>query len=150
MSLSPDDFVIPVDLSDLDKAPAEQDSASVNVEVHDNSGPVEVDLSHDKHELAQIGAKIYEGLLGQLDHEIDYHIQENAAKIKAEEDRRANKRNFNRMLTLVGALVIGLIVTFTLSHGYLGHFGFALAPYSFTITILLDSSLALYSFIKRY
>lgn len=73
------------------------------------------------------------------------------------EDIRANKRNFNRMMTLLGALLIGLVVTWMLSHPLvLGSFGIApstakmLAPYSFTITILLDSSLALYSYVRKY
>lgn len=72
------------------------------------------------------------------------------AEAKAEEDKRANKRNFNRMLTLVAALIIGLAVTFILNHGYLGHWGPALAPYSFVITVMLDSFLAAYSYIRHY
>lgn len=66
------------------------------------------------------------------------------------EDIRANHRNLNRMLTLIGALMIGLVVTYVLTHGYLGHVGVALAPYAFVITVLLDSSLAAYSFIRHY
>ena len=76
---------------------------------------------------------------------------------QAIEDERANKRNFNRMLTLVGALLIGLVVTYVLSHpAVLAAVGVApttakmLAPYSFTITILLDSGLALYSYVRHY
>lgn len=73
--------------------------------------------------------------------------------IKEREDReneRANKRNFNRMITLLGALLIGLVVTFTLSSDYFGHVGKLLAPYSFVITIIMDSGLALYGYIKKY
>lgn len=66
------------------------------------------------------------------------------------EDKRANHRNFNRMLTLIFALMIGLVVTYVLTHGYLGKTGSHLAPYSFVITVLLDSTLALYSLIRRY
>jgi hypothetical protein len=65
------------------------------------------------------------------------------------EDSRANHRNFNRMLTLVGAMVIGLIVTYGLYHGWIPD-GKALGPYSFTITIAMDTGLALYGLIKRY
>jgi hypothetical protein len=67
------------------------------------------------------------------------------------EDVRANKRNFNRMMTLLGALVIGLVVTYSLGHDWYGAWAsHTLAPYAFTITILLDSSLALYSYVKKY
>jgi hypothetical protein len=66
------------------------------------------------------------------------------------ENERANKRNLNRLLTLIGALVIGMIVTYVLQGSYLGHTGKELAPYSFTITIFMDSALAVYGFIKHY
>lgn len=73
------------------------------------------------------------------------------------EDSRANHRNLNRMLTLVGALLIGLIVTYTLGHpALLVQVGVSpatskmLAPYSFVITVMLDTSLALYSLIRKY
>lgn len=74
--------------------------------------------------------------------------------IKEREDRenfRANKRNFNRMLTLVGALVIGLVVTFVLTTpGMIPANWKFLAPYTFVITILLDCGLAVYGYIKKY
>lgn len=66
------------------------------------------------------------------------------------EDTRANRRNRNRMLTLLGALVIGLGVTYILNAGYLGTFGPVLAPYAFTITIAMDSTLAAYSWLRHY
>lgn len=72
------------------------------------------------------------------------------AERQAIEDERANKRNFNRLLTLIGALVIGLFVTYSLEHGWYGAFGTTLAPYSFCITILLDSALAVYGLVKHY
>lgn len=87
----------------------------------------------------------------------DQHVREMIddalANREQRENWRANKRNFNRMLTLFGALVIGLIVTFILYHPvmfHLPHWAMALAPYSFVITILMDSSLALYSYVKKY
>lgn len=74
--------------------------------------------------------------------------------IKEREDRenfRANKRNFNRMLTLFGALVIGLVVTFVLTTpGMIPANWKFLAPYTFVITIVLDSGLALYGYIRKY
>lgn len=74
--------------------------------------------------------------------------------IKEREDRennRANKRNFNRMLTLFGALAIGLVVTFVLTTpGMIPASWKFLAPYTFVITIVLDSGLALYGYIKKY
>lgn len=76
---------------------------------------------------------------------------------EARENKRANHRNLNRMLTLFGALVIGLIVTYGLEHGGFPMFGVTLppstkllAPYAFVITIAMDSTLALYSFIRHY
>lgn len=75
--------------------------------------------------------------------------------IKDREDReneRANKRNINRLFTLIGALVIGLMVTFTLTTpGILSaHTDKLVGPYAFTITILMDSGLAIYGLIKHY
>lgn len=69
------------------------------------------------------------------------------------EDTRANRRNFNRMMTLFGALLISLIVTYVLSHP-----GTILSksicktwgPYSFAITILLDSALTVYAYLRHY
>jgi hypothetical protein len=70
---------------------------------------------------------------------------------KEAEDYRANKRNFNRMLTLFGALVIGLIVTYALTTpGIVPPSLKFLAPYTFVITIVLDSGLALYGYIRKY
>lgn len=70
------------------------------------------------------------------------------AKRQAIEDTRANHRNFNRMLTLIGALLIGIAVVYTLPK--LGHLGQVLGPYAFVITVALDTFLAAYSFIKHY
>lgn len=74
--------------------------------------------------------------------------------IKEREDRenhRANKRNLNRMLTLLAALIIGLVVTFLLTTpGMIPASWKFLTPYNFVITILLDSGLALYGFIRKY
>jgi hypothetical protein len=90
-----------------------------------------------------------------IDGEFDNHVTELVNGVLSDrqkaEDIRADKRNFNRMLTLLGALVIGLFVTYTLGHNWYGdNWSHMLAPYSFTITILLDSSLALYSYIRKY
>lgn len=73
------------------------------------------------------------------------------------EDSRANHRNLNRMLTLIGALLIGLVVTWNLitpnspAMQVMGpHLAKTLSPYSFVITVMLDCSLAAYSLIKKY
>lgn len=73
------------------------------------------------------------------------------------EDQRANHRNLNRMLTLIGALLIGLALTFVFTHpailaavGISGPVVKTLEPYTFVITIFMDSSLAAYSFFKKY
>jgi len=75
---------------------------------------------------------------------------------EARENVRANHRNLNRMMTLLGALVIGLVVVFVLSHNgipglvALPSWCAGLAPYAFVITILMDSALALYGYIRHY
>ena len=66
------------------------------------------------------------------------------------EDARANYRNRNRALTLVFALIISFVLTYVFTHGLLGPTGTKLAPYSFVITILLDSTLTLYAYIRKY
>lgn len=73
------------------------------------------------------------------------------------EDSRANHRNLNRMLTLFGALFIGLALTWCFTHpeifialGIPPAAIKTLAPYTFVITIFMDSSLAAYSFFKKY
>jgi hypothetical protein len=67
------------------------------------------------------------------------------------EDKRANKRNENRLYTLLGALLIGIVVTYCLTTPGILPKGVAwMEPYAFTITIFLDSSLALYSYFRKY
>lgn len=67
------------------------------------------------------------------------------------ENKRANKRNENRLYTLLGALLIGIVVTYCLTTpGILPKSVSWMEPYAFTITIFLDSSLALYSYFKKY
>jgi hypothetical protein len=91
---------------------------------------------------------------GSWPSEADEHVREiisNAINEREQrENKRANHRNLNRLLTLLGALVIGLAVTFVLNSGVLGAVGVALSPYAFSITILMDSGLAVYGFIKHY
>jgi hypothetical protein len=76
--------------------------------------------------------------------------EETQTQRQAIEDARAIYRNRNRFLTLGFALVISLVLTFVFTHGYLGPLGVSLAPYSFVITIALDSLLTLYAYIRRY
>ena len=73
------------------------------------------------------------------------------------EDQRANHRNLNRFLTLMGALLIGLAVTFLLTNdGIPGVWQMPesiakpLAPYTFVITIFMDSALAAYAWVRKY
>lgn len=91
---------------------------------------------------------------GEWPAEADQHVRgliSDAIKDReARENVRANHRNLNRMLTLVFTLLAGLGITFLLNGGYLGHFGIALAPYSFVITVTGDTFLTLYSLLKHY
>lgn len=67
------------------------------------------------------------------------------------EDVRSVRRNRNRMWTLLVALLLGFIVTYTLSNDVFGPWASnTFGPYSFVITVLLDSGLALYAYIRRY
>ena len=91
-----------------------------------------------------------------MDERVRQLISEAINAREVRENKRANHRNFNRMLTLMGALVIGLIVTYVLSHDgipgvlTLPAWTHGLAPYAFVITVAMDSLLALYSFIRHY
>jgi hypothetical protein len=87
---------------------------------------------------------------GEFDNRVMQLINGVIEERERRENERANHRNLNRMLTLFGALIIGLIVTWMLNENILGHDGKILAPYSFVITILMDSGLALYGYIKHY
>jgi len=73
------------------------------------------------------------------------------------EDQRSIYRNRNRFLTLAVALLLGLVITYILNNRGIPTLGLTLpksiiklAPYSFVITVLLDSSLAAYAYVKRY
>jgi hypothetical protein len=65
------------------------------------------------------------------------------------EEVRANHRNFNRMMTLAVAIVLGFAVTYGLTNNLVPD-GKALGPYSFCITVLLDTALAAYALVKHY
>lgn len=80
-----------------------------------------------------------------------YDVKEQDADRQALEDLRAIRRNRNRFLTLLAALGIGLCVTYLLTTpGILPKWMLHYAPYSFVITVLLDSGLAAYAYIRRY
>lgn len=83
-----------------------------------------------------------------FDARIDQRIKNAEDKRQAIEDVRANKRNFNRMMTLLGAILIGLVVVWTLPR--LGHVGAVLSPYSFVITVLCDAAITVYAYFRHY
>ena len=95
-------------------------------------------------------------LSGDFDNRVMELVEGAIKEREARENKRANHRNFNRMLTLFGALVIGLIVTYVLQHQgipglvTLPKSTHTLAPYAFVITVALDMGLAAYSFIRHY
>ena len=66
------------------------------------------------------------------------------------ENERANRRNLNRFVALVFALVIGLLLTYGFGNHWFGPEGAKLQPYSFVITIFLDASVVAYALIKHY
>lgn len=67
---------------------------------------------------------------------------------QSNEDQRAIRRNRNRMFTLFGAILIGLLVVWTLPR--LGGTGKLLEPYSFVITVLMDTAFTVYAYFRRY
>lgn len=92
---------------------------------------------------------------GEWPQEADRHVRGliNQAIIAREqrENVRANHRNFNRMLTLFGALVISFVLTWLLYYDHsLPMWAHKLAPFSFAITILMDSSFTVYALIRHY
>lgn len=92
---------------------------------------------------------------GEWPAEADAHVRglidQAQSEREARENKRANHRNFNRMLTLFGALVISFVLTWLLYY-YPGLplWAHKLAPFSFAITILMDSSFTVYALIKHY
>lgn len=73
------------------------------------------------------------------------------AQRQAVEDTRSVRRNRNRMWTLLFGLLISIVITWTLSHDVFGpHISHTWGPYSFAITIALDSTLTVYAYIRRY
>lgn len=85
---------------------------------------------------------------GEFDDRVKKLIQDADRERQKIEDVRANRRNRNRLMTMLGAIVIGLAIVWTLPH--LGPMGKALEPYSFIATVSLDTLLTLYAYIKRY
>jgi len=148
-----------------DKTAATADPRTVGM---DAETAVNVTRDNGSHEVTTVrdGVVSYDATTDSETHtaghwpvEADQHVREiidgAIAEREARENTRANHRNFNRMLTLFGALLIGLVVTYTLQHGEILGFRLppwapGLAPYSFVITVALDSFLALYSFIRHY
>jgi hypothetical protein len=63
-------------------------------------------------------------------------------KRKEAEDARAMARNKNRLATLLGAVVIGMIITWM---GQSRLIPAAIVPYTFVITILCDSAFTFYA-----
>jgi hypothetical protein len=79
------------------------------------------------------------------------HVAMVNAQRQALEDTRSIRRNRNRFASLAGALLISTLLTYCFQHAYLGpHLSAMLAPYSFVITITLDSVITLYALLRRY
>ena len=90
-----------------------------------------------------------------MDGEFDNHVMDLVNGVlknrQDAEDLRAYKRNENRMITLIAAMLIGIFVTYSLGHDWYGMWvTHTFGPYNFVITIMFDSALALYSLIKKY
>jgi hypothetical protein len=100
--------------------------------------------SHHGHKVDfQVDSKADDVLSGSFDDRVKSIVNGAIQEREERENFRANKRNFNRMLTLFGALAIGLVVTFVLTTP-------GIIPANWKFTIVLDSGLALYGYIKKY
>lgn len=121
---------------------------------HDTTHIVDGQVTYDAHDVKTTDVH------GQWPAEADEHVRNLIRQAQFEREQRenvrANHRNLNRMMTLFGALFIGLIVTYILTNdGVPGLFvlppwSHGLIPYAFVITILMDSGLALYGYIRHY
>lgn len=116
---------------------------------HNQTRIVGDQVTYDEHDTSD------RNVHGTWSAEADEHVRSLITKAMQEreqrEDVRANHRNLNRGLTLVGALVIGLILTYLLNYvPHLPHWMYVLAPFTFVITILLDSAFVFYSLYKHY
>lgn len=101
---------------------------------------------------------------GTLDDRIDEIVDGRIRNVMSEREKRenirANHRNKNRLLTLAGAIIIGIIVTYFFQNNGFPILGLhhvlaktvatTLYGYSFVVTVTLDASLALYSYVKHY
>ena len=85
---------------------------------------------------------------GEFDDRVKGLIETAEHERQAIEDLRAIRRNRNRLMTMLAAIVIGLAIVWTLPR--MGSVGKAMEPYSFIATVALDTLLTLYAYIKRY
>lgn len=76
-----------------------------------------------------------------------YELREQDKERQETEDIRAIRRNRNRFITLVAALVMGFLVPYLFVV-------FSLPPslqrYTFVITIIPDALITLYAYVRRY
>lgn len=140
------------------------DNGKDNAPAYTEDKTITVHATHHDHQV-EFKSDITDELSGEFDDRVnklvDGRVKQTVAQILADrqaaEDRRAFHRNFNRMMTLAGALVIGTVLTFLFQHnGLPGVFTFpkwfvkTYEPYTFIITLAMDSALAAYGLIKRY
>lgn len=123
-----------------DRVPADY-QRTVDVERHTT------EHVHGKQTTFDTETKTDDSAGGVFDNRVVTLIDGRLAARKAAEDKRANHRNFNRLMTLVGAVAIGLVITYMAQNGLIPK---AYAPYTFVITVLLDSSFSFYALIKHY
>ena len=133
----PDRRTAPADKKEWEKA--EEMLSQIESEVASDDGkPVTLDIDEEtsKHIKVRMDARVLK-LIDAKD-----------ARRERLEQVRANHRNFNRTLTLVLTIVLGLVITWTLPH--FGHLGKVLQPYSFIITITMDLLVTGWAYMKHY
>jgi hypothetical protein len=99
---------------------------------------------HDVH--VDVQTDTDDRLTGEFDDRVMRLIQRADSERQEIEDVRANRRNRNRFLTLVVALVMGFLTPIGLKWMGLAW----LLPYAFAIILVPDAMITAWAYIKRY
>lgn len=97
-------------------------------------------------ETNMVAANLRDILPAMIQDEVRREEQEKAQSAKAEEDKRANHRNFNRLMMLVVAMVWSFIAPTLM----IALWGPGSLKYSLFVTILPDACLTVYALIRKY
>lgn len=146
---------VQTDSSDVNVAPHSVDDDTVNRHTVTTMDGNTVTV-HSEKETKDVYDGTADARYAKFSAEVNKLIQTREEERQAIEDKRANHRNFNRFITLVFTIVIGIMVTYMLGKDgipgvfQLPHWVMGFAPYSFCITVTMDLFLTGYAFIRHY